>query len=421
MLETPFTTRSGLTFRNRLAKASMTESLADERGQPTPALVRLYERFGQSGAGLLLTGNAVVDGHHPVRSGDVVLDERSDLDLLRRWARAGQAQGARVIVQLNHAGRQTPGYVAARPLAPSAVAAVKFMNSFGAPRAASLEELADVVRRFGEAAAVCAAAGFDGVQVHAAHGYLLNQFLSPLTNRRDDRYGGSVENRARLLLECVREVKRRVPRRFAVAVKLNTSDFQRGAFTEDDSLEVLRLLQAEALDFIELSGGTYEQGASFGDFGKDARHAPREAYFLDFARQARAVGDTPLMLTGGFRTRAVMEGALAEGACSLVGLARPMALDPDLPRRVLDGEAPPPPRAPRPLWRRLDGFAEMAFYWCQLVRLGEGLEPLPSLGPHVAMWRYLVTDRRLAAKRRARFSAEPKVAVGRPALLAGER
>ncbi|MBX7099818.1 MAG: NADH:flavin oxidoreductase/NADH oxidase family protein [Myxococcaceae bacterium] len=419
MLETPVTTRSGLTLSNRLAKASMTESLADERGQPTPALIRLYERFGQSGAGLLLTGNAVVDGRHPVRSGDVVLDGGSDLALLGRWARAGKAHGAKVIVQLNHAGRQTPGYVAAHPLAPSAVAAVKFMNSFGAPRAASLEELADVVKRFGDAAAVCAAAGFDGVQVHAAHGYLLNQFLSPLTNRREDRYGGSVENRARLLLECVREVKRRVPRNFAVAVKLNTSDFQRGAFTEEDSLEVLRLLQAEALDFIELSGGTYEQGASFGDFGKEARHAPREAYFLDFARKAREVGDTPLMLTGGFRSRAVMEGALGEGACAIVGLARPMALDPELPRKVLAGEVTAAPRAPRTIWRRLDGFAEMAFYWCQLVRMGQGLEPQRELGPHVAMWRYLVTDRRLAGKRRARFAAGGKGEVRGPALLAG--
>lgn len=417
MIDAPLVLRSGLTLSNRLVKASMTESMADARGQPSERLIRLYERFAGCGAGLLLTGNVVIDGRYPVRSGDVVVDLRSDPSQLARWAKAAKSKGAKVMVQVNHAGRQTPGYVSPRPMAPSAVAAVKFFRNFGRPRAASEAECWDVVQRFGEAAAVLERAGFDGVQVHCAHGYLLNQFLSPSSNERTDAFGGTPEKRARLLLECVREVRRRTSPGFAVAVKLNTSDFQRGGYGEADALQVVRWLAAEPLDFLELSGGTYEQGASFGDFGPHHAPSPREAYFLAFARQARAHFPAPVLLTGGFRTPAVMNAALEEHACDLIGLARPLAMRPELPRALLGGEAPAEwRRAPKTFWHRLDGFAEMAYYWCQLVRLSEGLEPDPSLSPYASMGRYLVADRRLSAQRKGHFP-QPEVDDA-PRLLA---
>ncbi len=399
MLERAFTLPSGLTLSNRLAKSSMTEALADARGQPTDALVRLFHRFGSSGAGLLLTGNVVIDAAHPVRSGDVVVDEHVDRAKLSEWAAAAKHGGASVLLQINHGGRQTPKYVNPHPLAPSGIG-VKFFGNFGRPRAASTHDLADVVRRFGVAARLAEDARFDGVQVHAAHGYLLSQFLSPRVNQRVDAYGGSVANRARLLLECVHEVRSRVSKGFTVAVKLNSSDFQRGGFNETEALQVLELLGGESVDLVELSGGSYEQGASFGEFGADHAPAPREAYFLEFARAARAHCRAPLLLTGGFRTRAVMEAALAEGACDLIGLARPMAMNPWLPKLLLANEPLPAwVDAPRTFFRRLDGFAQLAFYWSQLVRLSAGLEPDPHLSPYRAMLRYQLTDRRLARAR----------------------
>lgn len=201
------------------------------------------------------------------------------------------------------------------------------MRSFGRPQAASEAEIEDVIHRFGDAAEVLERAGFDGVQVHAAHGYLLSQFLlpPPRVNARTDCYGGSLENRARLLLGCVRAMREPVSKDFLIAVKLNSADFQRGGFDQPDALEVMRMLEDEHLDFVEPSGGSYEQGASFGDFGPERPTPPREADFLDFARKARTVTRTPLLLTGGFRTRAIMEAALEEGACDLVGLARPLS------------------------------------------------------------------------------------------------
>jgi 2,4-dienoyl-CoA reductase-like NADH-dependent reductase (Old Yellow Enzyme family) len=427
MIETPLTLRCGLALSNRLVKASLTEGLSDARRDPGDAYLQLYRRWSRSGAGLMLTGNVVLDPMHSVRPGDIVVGPESSKPALRAWAEVCKSGGTCAMVQVNHAGRQTMLAVNPKPLAPSAVAAVKMLKAFGRPYEASLEEIADVIKRFGKAAEVLEEAGFDGVQVHAAHGYLLNQFLSPLSNRRTDRYGGSVENRARALIEAVREVRSRVSRSFAVAVKLNSADFQRGGFTEDESLQVVKLLENEGLDFIELSGGTYEQPASFGHKGEAqvatrSSTREREAYFLSFARRVRQQSKMPLMVTGGFRHRGAMAEAIAEGAVDLIGLGRPMALQPDLPRQLLSGEveasAPLPSRWGR--FRELGGAAELAWYGAQLERMSVGLEPDPNLPVWSTLFRSLWSDtRRGFSQRKNAKKSEARAGRGEPSTLVG--
>ncbi len=400
MLSNPLTLPCGLVIPNRVAKSSMTEALSDRDDQPGEALVRLYSRWAKSGAGLLLTGNIGIDVDHVVRAGDVVSIEGAPLEPWTAWAKAASAHGAKTMVQICHAGRQTLRYVNQHPIGPSAVAGVRKFKAFAPPRAATEDEILEVIRRYGVAAKRIEAAGFDGAQVHGAHGYLLSQFLSPLTNLRTDAWGGPVENRARLLLEAVREVRRNVSPKFAVAVKLNSADFQRGGFTEEDSLQVVKLLSNEGVDLLEISGGSYEQAASFGE-GVSASTKSREAYFLEFARKVRKVSPLPVMLTGGFRTADGANAALAENALDLVGIARPMAVVPELPLALLQGKAVEIPAYPH-IHKRFDSAAELAWYSIQLVRMSEGLDPDPQLSSWKALAMQMSGDLVRALSRRFR-------------------
>jgi 2,4-dienoyl-CoA reductase-like NADH-dependent reductase (Old Yellow Enzyme family) len=374
VLELPLTLPCGLLLPNRIAKASLSETLADAAGRPGAGYVTLFERFASGGAGLLLTGNVIVDGRYLEAPGNPVLESERALDAFAAWAQAGRRHGARMVMQLNHAGRQTRRWTAARPVAPSAGAGVRLLGAFGRPRALTRDEIDDVIERFAQSALLAERAGFCGVQVHAAHGYLLNQFLSPLTNRRDDEWGGDIEGRARILLRVIERIRARVRAGFALGVKLNSADFQRGGLTADEALRVIELLDGQ-IDFLEISGGTYEQPASFGA-GLPARSRAREAYFLDFAELARGATRTPLLVTGGFRSRAAMEQALARGSCDLIGMARPLALEPDLPRRLLSGAAA---GARSSLPGRPPPYAELAWYEEQLQRLSTGRAPAPGL------------------------------------------
>jgi 2,4-dienoyl-CoA reductase-like NADH-dependent reductase (Old Yellow Enzyme family) len=407
-LDAPLRLPCGLSLGNRVAKSAMTEALGDERRLPSPALLRLYERWAPSGAGLLVTGNVGVCAAHPVRPRDVILGGEADLTGFRRWAEVARSGGAKVVMQLNHAGRQTPRFVNPRPLGPSEGNAVRTMRAFGAPRAATEAEIVELIGRFTEASARAEAAGFDGVQIHAAHGYLLNQFLAPDVNRRDDAWGGDVPRRARLLLDVVDAVRAAVSKGFAVMVKLNAADFLRGGFTEEEALQVVVLLEGRGVDLLEISGGRYESGASFGYATEGA--SPREAYFLSFARRARACFTAPLMLTGGLRTRGPMQAALDEGALDVVGIARPMALVPDYPRRLLTG-APLPKVAPRRLGvHALEGASELGWYSGQLARMARGQDPDPRASAWWSLLQYVGGDAWEALRRRP----------SPPPLLAGE-
>lgn len=364
---------------NRLAKAALAEALAEADGAPGERLERLYARWAAGGAGLLLTGNVMVDPSALGEPGDVVVEDGRHLEALARWAGTAKAGGARAWMQLNHPGRQS---FSAAPVAPSAVPLRVGGGAFIAPRALTDAEVRAIVARFGRTAAIAREAGFDGVQLHAAHGYLVSQFLSPLTNLRTDAWGGDSERRRAFLLAVVSEIRHSVGPAFPVGVKLNSADFQKGGFAEEDALEVARALEEAGIDLLEISGGTYERAAMMGQGTPRASTRRREAYFLDFAARVREAVATPLMLTGGFRTRAGMAEALASGAIDVVGLGRPLARDPDFPRRLLAGELDASPDAVRRTGiATLDGFLELAWYQHQLRRMGSGKAPEPKLSP----------------------------------------
>lgn len=337
-----------MTLPNRIAKAAMTEGLATPSGRPTEALANLYSIWARGGAGLLITGNVIVDADHLERPGNVVIDREPDTDMVKRlagWAKAGTRGGNHLWAQISHAGRQTQKIVNPHPKSASDVAMALPGGQFGEPVALTREEIAELVERWGLAARVCRDAGFTGVQVHAAHGYLVSQFLSPRTNLRDDEYGGELANRARFLREIVASVRNSVGADFPISVKLNSADFQRGGFAFADSLAVVKWLEEDSVDLIEISGGTYEQPKLMGIAGLEDEEvqqvapstAAREAYFVDFAKAMQDHVDVPLMVTGGFRTRAAMEQALETGAADVIGVGRPLCLLTDGPRQLIEG------------------------------------------------------------------------------------
>jgi 2,4-dienoyl-CoA reductase-like NADH-dependent reductase (Old Yellow Enzyme family) len=399
-LARPLRLPCGAVLANRLCKAAMTEGVADAQLRATPRHETLYRGWSEGGAGLLLTGNVQVDRHDLERPGNVALDvtepetvSAEARERLRRWARAGTAAGNHLWMQVSHAGRQSPWYVTRRPRAPSAVQ-LKLLGNYCTPVPLTEAEILDLVQRFAAAAAIARETGFTGVQVHGAHGYLISSFLSPVTNLRTDAWGGSLENRTRFLLEVVRAVRRAVGPDFPVAVKLNSDDFRKGGFSHDECLRVVEWLNEEALDLLEVSGGSYEQPRLIGAEGRAEDAVPvrqstraREGYFLEYAAAIRKVARMPLMVTGGFRTRAGMEAAL-EADCDVIGLGRPLCVQPDFPRRLLAREVDAieriedrlrfaargwrSPSSPLVAAKMLNAFGAQAWYYCQLFRLADG-------------------------------------------------
>ncbi|HET9621684.1 MAG TPA: NADH:flavin oxidoreductase/NADH oxidase family protein [Kofleriaceae bacterium] len=392
-IASPLTLPNGITLKNRLAKSAMSEVLADPADHaPNDALVRLYERWGKSGAGLLITGHVIVDAGGLGEPGNVLVVDDRHRAALTRWANAGQAHGAQLWMQINHTGRQAPKRLIKQPVAPSAVGLKGMGGLFAKPRALTDREITEIIGRFATTAAVAKDAGFAGVQIHAAHGYLISQFLSPLVNLRDDAWGGDPARRSRFLLEIVRAVRGAVGAAFPIGVKLNSADFQRGGFTVDDAMDVVRGLETAGIDLLEISGGNYESPAmaGSGELQKTQRASSRdrEAYFLDYARQIRTVTELPILLTGGMRSRATMEQAIASGAVDVIGMARPMAYTPDLPARLLDGSlAAAPVVKLRSRIRLVDDIVQVMWFQQQITAMGHGRDPDPKLGVWAAFWR----------------------------------
>ena len=330
----PLVLRCGLVLGNRLVKSAMAESLATDHGLPTPRHARLYERWAQGGAGLLVTGNVMIDPEHRVAAGDVVA--RADaLGSYAAWVASASRHGVPMLMQLNHPGRQTPRRLCSHPVAPSSVKLERAAWLFAAPRALEEREIVGIVARFANAAALAERSGFAGVEVHAAHGYLLSQFLSPKVNGRRDGYGGTAEARGRMLVEVIRAIRQATSPGFALAVKLNAADFERGGLELAESIAIARRLDDEGIDLLEITGGTYASDTLLG------RASPeREPYFAQYVRALRPQCAVPLILTGGHRDPDRMTALVAAGAHDLVGLARPLVLVPDLPRRILAGERP---------------------------------------------------------------------------------
>ncbi len=413
---------NGVTLKNRIAKAAMTEGLADAQNRATDRHVTIYRRWAEGGAGVLITGNVMVDRRYLERPGNVAIDgpqTDEQLDALRRWSGAARDAGADIWMQISHAGRQSPKIVATEPVAPSAVALGLPGGTFAKPRALTKGEIEQVIERFAHAASVAKQTGFTGVQIHGAHGYLLSEFLNPLVNLREDDWGGSLENRARLLMRVIREVRAQVGSGFSVSVKLNSSDFQKGGFGPEDSLQVARWLNDAGVDLLEISGGSYEQPAMMDIEGMEARFEEtkrastraREAYFLTYAEEIRKVATMPLMVTGGFRSRAGMEEAIASGACDLCGMARPLCVDPDAPRKLMNGEmdaAPSWEKALRigpgvfgpnstvDLIKALNGFGVMAFFYENIFRLADGKDAKTQMAVLPAFIKYQMQEMKAA-------------------------
>lgn len=373
---------NGSTVPNRIAKAAMEENMADADQAPSDALMRLYQSWAGGGAGLLITGNVMVDSRAMTGPAGVVLEDDRHLERFRQWARIGRSGGGQFWLQINHPGRQMRANLGQETWAPSAVPLDlgKMSKHFKTPHAMTQEAIADVIRRFARTAVLAEQAGFTGVEIHAAHGYLLSQFLSPLTNRRTDGWGGTLENRARLLLEIVRAVRAAVSPGFAVAVKLNSADFQRGGFSADDARQVVVLLGGLGVDLVELSGGSYEAPAMQGE-ARDGRTLAREAYFVEFARDIRKVATMPVMVTGGIRRHPVAQQVVASGV-DMVGIGTALAIDPHLPRDWRLGKDSAPALPPI-TWKNkaLASLANMAVVKFQLRKLSLDRAPDPQVSP----------------------------------------
>ncbi|MGB5623792.1 MAG: NADH:flavin oxidoreductase/NADH oxidase family protein [Gammaproteobacteria bacterium] len=421
-LSQPLTLPCGVNLPNRIAKAAMTEGLADADDRATAAHQRLYRRWSAGGAGLLITGNVMVDRRFLERPGNVVIDGNGGREALQAWARAGTEAGNHLWMQISHPGRQASHFSSAPLLSPSDVQ-LRLGGMFSQPRAMSEAEIVDAIRRYAEVAQVARDCGFTGVQIHAAHGYLISQFLSPVTNRRSDQWGGELEHRARFLLEIVAAVRERVGAGFPLGVKLNSADFQHGGFTLDECTQVAAWLADADIDLLEISGGTYEQPRLLGVEGdkhtysepKAASTQRREAYFLEYAAAIQARSSLPLMVTGGFRSRRAMESAVGDGECAVIGLGRPLCVDPDLPAGLLDGSIDEAeawervlrlgpgrllgPASPAFLLKAINVQGQMAWFYQQLLRLGAGEDADRRLGLLKALARHNLGERRLARGR----------------------
>ncbi|MEO1711546.1 MAG: oxidoreductase [Pseudomonadota bacterium] len=330
----------GVVLPNRIVKAAMSDSLGDGAGHGTPEQARLYERWAHGGAAASIVGEVQGSPDFPERPGNLVVNDRVDQTALQAMLHRATANSHQLWAQLGHAGALAHPPIS-DPAGPS-----DLTDAGVACRALTVAELKDVPAAFAQTAVACKDLGFTGVEIHAAHGFLLSQFLSPLFNRRGDAFGGSLKNRARLLHDTIAAVRAAVGPSFPVALKLNATDQIDGGFTEPEALAVIADLkaggEAGGVDLIDMSGGTYFPGAKSSSDG--AKPGP---YFLAFGREARPIAPCPIMLTGGFKSRADAANALATGAADAVGLARLLVLDPNLPNRWLTDETASSPRAPR--------------------------------------------------------------------------
>ena len=369
----------------------------------------MYKKWSAGGAGILLTGNVQVDRRYLEGPGNVAIEKNSyyeQYDFLKKWAEAGTSNNTQLWMQISHAGRQTPGDINKSPLSPSSVQLKIPGASYGVPTPMSVEDIEDVIERFIFVAKIAKETGFTGIQLHSAHGYLLSQFLSPDINLRTDEWGGSIENRSRILLSIINGCRKELGENFPISVKLNSADFQKGGFSAEDSSKVAAMLSDAKIDLLEISGGTYEQprllgldGVSINPERSEARKEStiaREAYFLAYTEEIKKVIDIPLMVTGGFRSRVAMEDAINKGACEIIGIGRPLCSDPLSIKKLLDKEIDILPmfektlsigpgwlssNSPFRLIQAINAFGIQSWFYSQIRRISEGLDPDLSLHP----------------------------------------
>ena len=364
----------GVVIPNRIAKSAMSEGIAEPNGRPTTALFNLYERWGKGGAGILYTGNVMVDSAHLVNANVMIAEEENFLAEYTTLAEKAQAHGSHLWMQINHPGRQTPADLDKAPVSASNVGMPN--KKYLQPRPLEEAEILDLIERYGNSALLAKKAGMKGAQIHGAHGYLVNQFLSPLTNLRTDQWGGSLENRSRFLMEIYRNMRAKVGPGFPLGIKINSADFQRGAFTEEESMTVIQMLDEAGMDLIEVSGGTYERAAMMGTQKESTKK--REAYFMEFIVKVSDKITTPLMLTGGFRTVDTMNKAISNGELDFVGIGRPFCIFPDVAKDLMSGamtDCSVPDLLTGVEKIDMSGMLQTPWNMVQLARMGQGLEP----------------------------------------------
>lgn len=334
LLFTPITLPNGTTIKNRFFKSAMSEGMGTRDFQPKKNIATLYKRWAEGGTGLIITGNIMVDPKRTAEPGNIVFDKNSNMEILKEWAKQGQQHGAKVMVQLNHPGKQAPKTVSKQTVAPSAVPLGNGLNKlFSTPRALTTSEVEELVQKFVTSAKVAKEAGFSGVQIHAAHGYLISQFLSPHDNRRTDKYGGSLENRMRFLKEIYLGMREELGKDFTIGIKINSTDFKEDGLTEEDSLKTIIELANLGLDFVEISGGTYERPAMMGATSKSTN----QVFFAEYSKKLKQKIEIPVVVTGGIRSINAMNTLLNDNTTDFIGIARPLTIDPNIPNKIKQG------------------------------------------------------------------------------------
>jgi len=402
-----FTLNNGQTIKNRLFKSAMSEQLGTKEHNPQPGLTTLYGRWAKGGIGLSITGNIMVDRTALGEPKNVVLDEKSDLTEFKRWAEAGKQNGAQIWPQLNHPGKQIPSFLNDEPVAPSAISLGRGLEkAFNTPRELTHDEILAIVNKFATSAKLAKEAGFTGVQIHGAHGYLVSQFLSSRHNQRNDQWGGSLENRMRFVLSVYTAIREQVGEDFPIGIKLNSADFMKGGFTEEESMQVVQALSDAGIDLIEISGGTYESPSMMGnDPKKKVKESTlkREAYFLGYMEKVRKLVDTPLVVTGGFRSAPAMTEALQSGATDFIGIARTTAVDPEFPNKLI-ADANYKMHLPDPTTgnKGLDtmGMISITWYEHQLWCLAKGKNAKPNLSAKGVVFKTVLSAGIYAFKKR---------------------
>ena len=423
MIETELQLPCGQIIKNRFCKSAMTERVARNNNYANERHHKLYDIWSKSGAGILLTGNVQVDRRHMEGPSNVCIEEstyKNQINELRQWSKLAEQNNSKLWMQISHAGRQTPGEMNMEPLAPSSVALdLKAPGKkFGKPKQMTEEDIQDVINRFVFVAKVARDTGFSGIQIHSAHGYLMSEFLSPDVNKRNDQWGGSVENRSRALVEIIRRTRNEVGDDYPISVKMNSSDFQKGGFSPEDSIRVAEILSNERIDLLEISGGTYEH-VSFLDADEDIAinkkpkeerrqsTIAREAYFIEYAKDIKKVISVPLMVTGGFRTKGAMISALENNFCEVIGVARPLCSHPFSVQELLDdkinqlpayenilrlGKGWLSPSSRFNLVRAANFLAAQSWFYTQIKRMSDGKLPDLKIGSLSALIKELKID-----------------------------
>ncbi len=318
---------AGMSLRNRIMRSATAERLAEPDGTPLPGLAELMAELARGEVGLIVLGHTFVRPDGKASRGMAGLWRDEQIPAFSRIASAVHSEGGAIAVQINHGGRQAnPQYIDGQPVAPSALRPEEWRP---VARALDAEELPGLVRSYAQAARRVREAGFDAVQIHAAHGYLIGQFLSPHANRRTDGWGGSLEHRAEFLRQVAAAVRAQVGPDYPVLIKLGLADFIDGGLALEEGLHVAAMLEGMGIDLVEISGG-----AGAGNSRERVRLLDDEGYFLPWARLVRQHTSLPLAVVGGMRSLSVMQGALDEGAADLISLSRPLIREPDLPRKL---------------------------------------------------------------------------------------